>query len=575
MTIRKIHFPVSVMRNLWKSFARHLATFRRANTGNVAITFAIATLPLVGTVGFAVDYSHANAVKAAMQAALDSTALMLSKDAATLSTADLQTKAKSYFDSLFTKPEAKNVVVSASYTTTGGSQVKVNGAAAVPTAFLGVIGFQNINVTGSSTAAWGSTRLRVALVLDTTGSMDADGKMDALKTSTKNLLTQLKSSATTDGDVYVSIVPFSRGVNVGAGNYNASWIDWTEWESEPAYMDTWLSNSSNQSTWDQTGPGDSCPFSSSKTGFGCTSGPSDNASTTNNVPSSGSYSGYICPGIDTGSKDGTKAGFHYPGCYNSTTYNATGSSASCSGRRNCSCTGSGNGKNCKTNNGYFEHTWVKNARSTWTGCVADRGAMSAPGTTAGNDQTAAAPTTSDVKTLYPARQDSYCPQAVMGLNYNWTSMSTAVDNLDPNGGTNQPVGLVMGWHSLTGIGPFTAPPKDPNFTYTDVIILMSDGLNTWDRWYGNGSATNTNVDYRMYDPSGNGTCANIKNANVTLYTIQVNTGGDPTSTLLRNCAGGPDKFSDPSKFYLVTSANGLGAVFTAIGTNLTKLRVAK
>ena len=51
--------------------------------GNVAITFALATLPIVGFVGAAVDYSHANSVKAAMQAALDATALMLSKEAAT------------------------------------------------------------------------------------------------------------------------------------------------------------------------------------------------------------------------------------------------------------------------------------------------------------------------------------------------------------------------------------------------------------------------------------------------------------------------------------------------------------
>ena len=239
------------------------------------------------------------------------------------------------------------------------------------------------------------------------------------------------------------------------------------------------------------------------------------------------------------------------------------------------CSGSGSSKTCKTNSGYYEHTWVKNARSTWTGCVADRGSTTAPGTTAGNDQTATAPSTSDTTTLYPARQDIYCPQTALGLNYNWSSMSSVVDSLYANGGTNQPVGLVMGWHSLVGLGPFTAPPKDSNYTYTDVIILMSDGLNTWDRWYGTGSATNTSVDYRMYDTSGNGTCANIKTSGVTLYTIQVNTGGDPTSTLLQNCAGGPDKFSDPTKFYMVTSASGLGAVFTAIGTNLTKLRVAK
>ena len=61
---------------------------------------------MVGFVGAAVDYSHANSVKAAMQAAADSTALMLSKDAATLTTAALQTKANDYFNALFTRPEA-------------------------------------------------------------------------------------------------------------------------------------------------------------------------------------------------------------------------------------------------------------------------------------------------------------------------------------------------------------------------------------------------------------------------------------------------------------------------------------
>jgi Flp pilus assembly protein TadG len=58
----------------WTSLRRSLGAFRKANTGNIAITFALATLPVVGSVGFAVDYSHANSVKAAMQAALDSTA---------------------------------------------------------------------------------------------------------------------------------------------------------------------------------------------------------------------------------------------------------------------------------------------------------------------------------------------------------------------------------------------------------------------------------------------------------------------------------------------------------------------
>src|SRR4029079_1525829 len=105
---------------------RKLLAFARANAGNVAMTFGLATLPVLGGIGAAIDYSRAHSVKAAMQAALDSTALMVSRDAATTTSADLQTKADKYFKALFTRPEATNVTVTANYTTIGGSQVLVS-----------------------------------------------------------------------------------------------------------------------------------------------------------------------------------------------------------------------------------------------------------------------------------------------------------------------------------------------------------------------------------------------------------------------------------------------------------------
>lgn len=564
--MRRPEFCTLAFRRLSRSFAR----FTAARGGNVAITFAISAIPILAFVGASVDYSRANAIKSALQAALDSTALMLSRDAATLSSTDLQSKAYNYFNAMFTRAGVTNVKVTATYTSAGGSNVVVGGSADMPTQFMSILGYNAITVTGTSTAAWGSTRLRVALVLDTTGSMDYDGKLTALKTATKNLLTQLQNATSTNGDVYVSIVPFSRGVNVGSGNYSASWIDWTEWESAPAYMSTWLANSSNLTTWEQTGPGDSCPFSNSKTGFTCTNSPTNGASNTSAIPSSGSYSGYICPSIDSGNKDATKAGFYYNGCYNSTSATrtiSTGSGASCGSAVNCSCSGGGSNRKCTQS--YFTHAWISNARSTWTGCVADRGSTTAPGTAAGNDQTATAPSAGNTTTLYPARNDTYCGSAVMGLSYNWTTMNSVVTNLDANGGTNQPIGLMHGWHSLTGIGPYAAPTKETGYTYNEVIILLSDGLNTWDRWYGNGSSTNTSVDYRMVDTTGKGTCANIKAANITIYTIQVNTGGDATSTLLKNCASSSDKF------FLLTSASQIVTAFNQIGTNLSQLRVAK
>ena len=79
------------VRHFYSRLWAALRNFRSACRGNVAVTFALATLPVIGTIGAAVDYSHANAVKADRQAALDSTTLMLSKNAASLTDSQLLT----------------------------------------------------------------------------------------------------------------------------------------------------------------------------------------------------------------------------------------------------------------------------------------------------------------------------------------------------------------------------------------------------------------------------------------------------------------------------------------------------
>ena len=66
-----------------------LSRFLRNRDGGVAPMLALAALPMFGLVGAAVDYSRAASARTAMQAALDATALMLSKDAQTISSGDL------------------------------------------------------------------------------------------------------------------------------------------------------------------------------------------------------------------------------------------------------------------------------------------------------------------------------------------------------------------------------------------------------------------------------------------------------------------------------------------------------
>ena len=117
--------------------------------------------------------------------------------------------------------------MTATYSTTNGSQVIVLASSDVKADFMNLMGLNSLKVAVDSQVKWGNTKMRVALALDTTGSMSSDGKMDALKAATKSLLTTLKNAATTNGDVYVSIIPFSKSVNVGKSRYTENWIRWS------------------------------------------------------------------------------------------------------------------------------------------------------------------------------------------------------------------------------------------------------------------------------------------------------------------------------------------------------------
>jgi uncharacterized protein YegL len=413
--------------------------------GNVAPMVGIAIIPLLGAVGTAVDYTKANAARTAFQVSLDSTALMLSKNAAMLSSTDLQAAATSTFNALFTRPDVKNVEVTATYSSTVGSKIVLDGSATINTNFLGVLGIDEINITATATSVWGNTRLRVALVLDNTGSMASSDKMTALKTASQNLLSQLKAAAMNAEDVYVSIIPFNKDVNIGASNYSQSWLRWDLWEA----------------------------------------------------------------------------------------VNGTCSNASYTTQSSCTS---------------HSKIWTPANHNTWNGCLTDRDQNF--------DTTNNAPVAGS--TLYPTEQYASCPVSLMGLSNDWTALSAKITAMQAVGNTNQAIGLQMGWQSLTAT-PFTIPPVDPNYKYNQVIILLSDGLNTQDRWYTSASS----IDAREQK-----TCDNVKAAGVTVYTVQVNTGSDPTSTLLQNCA------TDSSKFFLLTSSVEIVTTFGQIGTALTNLRLA-
>ena len=157
------------VRSTAKAFVKR---FRRAKDGNVAVLFAIAVIPLISFVGAAVDYTRAASARSAMQVALDSTALMLSRDLSQgrITTAQLTAKAQAEFAALYSNTDASGIDVTATYTasTTAGSTILLNSSGTVTTAFMRLVGFPTMGISTASTAAWGTNKLRVALALDNT-----------------------------------------------------------------------------------------------------------------------------------------------------------------------------------------------------------------------------------------------------------------------------------------------------------------------------------------------------------------------------------------------------------------------
>ena len=211
-----------------------LGSFGRSDRGNIAVLFAIAVVPVISFVGAAVDYTRANTARTSMQSAMDSASLMLAKDLqdGTINTSQITQKAEDYFRALYTNPDAKSVTVNATYTAAAGngSKIVINGAGKIDTSFMKLVGIPDINFNTNATSAWGNVRMRVAMALDVTGSMKDDGKMGAMQTAAKSLIDQLSPLAKNPGDIYISVVPFAKDVNLGTSYRNETWIDWSVWE---------------------------------------------------------------------------------------------------------------------------------------------------------------------------------------------------------------------------------------------------------------------------------------------------------------------------------------------------------
>jgi Flp pilus assembly protein TadG len=430
--------------------------FAGNNRGNVAMMFALIMPVLMVSVGAAIDYTRASKIRAAMQAAADATALMISREAQGLTPTQVSSKAEAYFHALFSYPEVASMTFSAAYTANAGAgaSVLIQASGTMQAEILKV----DVPMTVSSTTKWGNIRYRVALALDNTGSMASDGKMTELKIAAKQLLNDFYDMASSSADVYISIVPFAQDVNIGADKKDATWIKWTDWDNENTHK-------------------------------ACTK----------------------------------------PEYTRKTTCESAGGS------------------------------WITvvDSHDTWNGCVKDRDQD--------YDVNNATPTMAVPATMVPAQQIDACPASIIGMTPVRTEKQTLVNKIDDmtsNGYTNQSIGLFWAWLTHATTGPFPTPPKESNFLYQDVIILLTDGLNTKNRWY----STQASIDARQAT-----LCTNARMQGIKIFAVQVATNGDPVSGVTKNCTSDPN---NPNYFSYITQASEMTVKFQNIFKELAMLRVA-
>ncbi|MBZ9992965.1 TadE/TadG family type IV pilus assembly protein [Mesorhizobium sp. BH1-1-4] len=221
--------------------------FGRDRRGNYALMTVVAMVPLMGGLAIAVDYTEMNREKQMVMNALDAANFATARRLTEGATDDqLRAYALDFFNANLNDidPASTTLNVTLPSNTTGGGLLtmtaQLNYKPYFYPAFAQLTGKsatdanQRLSFDVISQVRLKNT-LEVALVLDNSGSMTTLGtgsgqkRIDLLKTASKQLVDTLAQQAImikqVDKPVQFGLVPFGASVNVGPANSNASWMD--------------------------------------------------------------------------------------------------------------------------------------------------------------------------------------------------------------------------------------------------------------------------------------------------------------------------------------------------------------
>lgn len=217
--------------------------FFRDERGNYALMTVIALVPLMGALVLAVDYTEISRQRQDTLNALDAAGLATARYIASGAS---DTQAIAYANDFFkidlrhVDPVNTTLTVLLPKNNTGGGTLKMCATLTYSPYFLPaaawLIGRESRDFTfDTCTEIRLKNTLEVALVLDNSTSMNTNGgttgkpRMDLLKKAAKELVNTLALQAEqmkqVDKPVQFSLVPFAASVNIGPDNKDKSWMD--------------------------------------------------------------------------------------------------------------------------------------------------------------------------------------------------------------------------------------------------------------------------------------------------------------------------------------------------------------
>ena len=544
-------------------------SFRDDENGAVALIFALALIPLFVMGGAATDLASAVRRKTILQSAVDATALAAMQRGFDQDESGLTERARTFFAAAAQDPNS--TMLSARIERRGGKQnVCVVAKAVTYTQFMRIAGVDTVQVGASSCATAGSSSFEIALALDTSGSM-AGTKMSSLKTAAKSFVDKMYGPTMTGSTVRMAIVPFSHNVAVETAGMSAGSTAWADWNAaSPHHWSPDFTSTAGRVTSRFDVFARLRTFKSSYAWKGCFQSLPYPLNTQETAPSSANPSSLLVPSLEPDSPDPTYAGWRGYDYSESVNDYISDSGSGCS--------------SVDLSGGRPASRACKYAPPTSSSRASGAGPNSACGS-----------------------------EPIQRLTESSSALKDKIDDLSATGMTNIHQGVWWAWNAVSPIAAFkdgAAYDKEGNLK---VVVLMTDGENTWNSnsssrlfksaysAYGyyttvgadnrhiaspptlidgsplgttNGDTTSVNARNAklMMDDLARRTCANLRAAGVTVFTIAFEQRPGDISTegkkLLQDCAG------DPSRYFVGDTAT-ISTVFGSIASAIGKLRLSE